>query len=334
MLFDRFYQHLAAFEQFKNVIAPLKQAVEAVWQPRLNGNIPKFMDVVTRHSFTSDGEQELDQAVVSSHCDRLSSAFLHDEIRSDFKALMPWRKGPFQINDLHIDAEWRCDMKWARLASAVDLVNKHVIDVGSGNGYYALRCIGAGAASVTAIDPSVLSVVQFQYLNRFFKRHDVTVLPLALEDVPYKAPAWDVAISMGVLYHRKSPFEHLESLREKLLPGGQLVLETLVIDGDVNTVLVPENRYAMMNNVYFLPSVALLESWLRKAGFECIKVVSVSTTESGEQRLTEWKAGTSLDDYLDPTDPTRTVEGHPIPTRAILTAIKPESDKRLPRYHL
>ena len=333
-LFDPFYQHLESFDQFKNVVTPLKKAVDAIWQPHLNGNIPKFMKVVERHAFTSDGDQILDQPVVSTHCEKLTSAYLDNEVRQDFTALMPWRKGPFQINDLHIDAEWRCDMKWARLAGSVDLVGKHVIDIGSGNGYYALRCIGAGAASVTAIDPSVLSVVQFQYLNRFFNRQDVTVLPLALEDVPYKAPAWDVAISMGVLYHRKSPFEHLESLREKLLPGGQLILETLVIAGDVHTVLVPEKRYAMMNNVYFLPSVALLESWLRKAGFESIEVVSVSTTERGEQRLTEWKAGTSLDDYLDPNDPTRTIEGHPIPTRAILTAIKPESDKRLPRYHL
>jgi len=316
------------------VLSPLKQAVEAVWQPRLNGNIPKFMAVVDRHNFASQGEVQLHQPVISFHAIDLPADDATSNLRTDLKALMPWRKGPFQINDVVIDSEWRCDMKWARLENALDFTNKHVIDIGSGNGYYALRCIGAGAASVTAIDPSVLSVAQFQYLNRFFNRQDVTVLPLALEDVPYKAPAWDVAISMGVLYHRKSPFEHLESIREKLVPGGELILETLVVEGDINSVLVPENRYAMMNNVYFLPSVALLESWLRKAGFESIEVVSVSTTERDEQRLTEWKAGTSLDDYLDPNDPTKTIEGHPIPTRAILYAKKPDADKRLPRYQL
>lgn len=33
---------------------------------------------------------------------------------------------------------------------------------------------------------------------------------------------------------------------------GELVLETLVVEGDENTVLVPGDRYAQMRNVYFI----------------------------------------------------------------------------------
>ncbi|PMC22346.1 tRNA 5-methoxyuridine(34)/uridine 5-oxyacetic acid(34) synthase CmoB, partial [Klebsiella aerogenes] len=44
---------------------------------------------------------------------------------------------------------------------------------------------------------------------------------------------------MGVLYHRRSPLDHLWQLKDQLAPGGELVLETLVIEGDENTVLVP-----------------------------------------------------------------------------------------------
>ena len=53
---------------------------------------------------------------------------------------------------------------------------------------------------------------------------------------------------MGVLYHRKDPINHLEHLKRWVKPGGQLVLETLVVDGDETTCLVPPDRYARMNN--------------------------------------------------------------------------------------
>ena len=45
--------------------------------------------------------------------------------------------------------------------------------------------------------------------------------------------AFDTVFSMGVLYHRKSPIEHIEQLRNQLKDDGELVLETLVIDGGV-----------------------------------------------------------------------------------------------------
>ena len=333
-LFKPFFTLLSQFDAMQSAVAPLEAAVDAIWQPRRNGNIPRFMNVLNRHPYEGQSSAQISQAVVTANAPEVSTELLHSGIRQDLKDLMPWRKGPFQINDLVLDAEWRCDQKWSRFENAVDFEGKHVLDIGSGNGYYALRCAGRGARTVTAIDPSVLSVTQFHYMNRYLNRPEVSVLPLALEDLPQKLPVWDIALSMGVLYHRKSPFEHLESIRDKLVPGGTLVLETLVIDGDIHTVLVPENRYAMMNNVYFLPSVALLVSWLRKAGFESIQVVSVTTTDRDEQRNTEWKAGTSLDDYLDAEDPTKTIEGHPIPTRAIVTAVKPVAEKKLPRYHL
>ena len=45
---------------------------------------------------------------------------------------------------------------------------------------------------------------------------------------------------MGVLYHRASPFDCLLQLKNQLTKGGELILETLVVDGDENTVLVPK----------------------------------------------------------------------------------------------
>ena len=148
-------------------------------------------------------------------------------------------------------------------------------------------------------------------------------LPLALEELPAKLEGFDTVFSMGVLYHRRSPIDHLLDLKDTLLRGGELVLETLVVEGDAQQVLVPEDRYAMMRNVWFLPSVPALELWLRRAGFVDVRCVDVSTTSVEEQRATDWMRFQSLPDFLDPADHSRTVEGLPAPTRAVLLARKP-----------
>jgi len=125
---------------------------------------------------------------------------------------------------------------------------------------------------------------------------------------------------MGVLYHRKSPIDHLLDLKALLVPGGELVLETIVIDGDENTVLVPQGRYAQMRNIWFLPSAKALALWLRKCGFKDVRIVDVDTTSLNEQRATPWMDFHSLCNFLDPKDNAKTIEGHPAPKRAILVA--------------
>jgi tRNA (mo5U34)-methyltransferase len=150
--------------------------------------------------------------------------------------------------------------------------------------------------------------------------HPIDVLPVGIEDLPTKLHAFDTVFSMGVFYHRKSPMDHLRELKEALRPGGQLVLETLVIEGALGEVLVPEGRYAKMNNVWFLPSCATLLSWLRKLGFHNPRVVDICPTTKEEQRATAWMKFQSLPEFLDPFDSSLTAEGHPAPIRAVFVA--------------
>ena len=128
---------------------------------------------------------------------------------------------------------------------------------------------------------------------------------------------------MGVLYHRRSPVDHLYELKGALRAGGQLVLETLMIEGDAQAVLTPPGRYAKMRNVWFIPSVAALELWLTRCGFTGIRCVDINRTTTGEQRATDWMTDESLTDFLDPLDPAKTIEGHPAPMRAIFIATRP-----------
>ena len=246
------------------------------------------------------------------------------QLKQALQALIPWRKGPFQLFDITIDAEWRSDKKWQRLAEHISpLTQRTVLDVGCGNGYYCWRMLGAGAERVIGIDPSPRFVVQFYMSKHFTGDLAVDVLPVGIEALPPALQAFDTTFSMGVLYHRRSPMDHLRELKDTLKPGGELVLETLVIEGKLGEVLVPEGRYAMMNNVWFLPSVASLESWLRKCGFRHIRCVDLSHTSVEEQRATPWMQFQSLSDFLHPSEPGQTVEGHPAPLRAVMIAEKP-----------
>ncbi len=251
------------------------------------------------------------------------------------KNLMPWRKGPFSIgneeNQLFIDTEWHSDWKWQRvLPHLSNLHNRRILDVGGGSGYHGWRMAGQGAKTVIIIDPSCLFYHQFMAIRHFvgdtdkneYGHYRTHYIPVPLEELPIQSQLFDTVFSMGVLYHRASPFEHLNLLKGQLAKGGELVLETLVIEGDENSVLVPKNRYAKMNNVYFIPSVSALTMWLEKVGFSEVRCVDIDVTSTEEQRATEWMTYQSLSNFLDPNNPSKTVEGYPAPMRAVFIAKK------------
>ncbi len=249
---------------------------------------------------------------------------IRQSIEAKLRQLHPWRKGPYLVHGVLIDSEWRSDMKWRRLCGHLNpLQGRVVLDVGCGNGYHCWRMVGAGAKMVIGIDPTLLSVIQFQAIKHFAGDFPAHVLPMGIEDMPRRMGAFDTVFSMGVLYHRRSPLDHLFDLRDLLRPGGELVLETLVIDGGVGEVLVPEDRYARMRNVWFIPSCLMLEKWLKRSGFSDVRLIDVTPTTTEEQRTTEWMRFQSLHDCLNPDDPSMTIEGLPPPKRAIfLSKIK------------
>ncbi|MBT5788985.1 MAG: tRNA 5-methoxyuridine(34)/uridine 5-oxyacetic acid(34) synthase CmoB, partial [Gammaproteobacteria bacterium] len=236
---------------------------------------------------------------------------------------LPWRKGPFQVGKTLVDTEWRSDWKWQRISRHIEpLEGKQVLDIGCGNGYHLFRMLGAGADLALGIDPTILFNYQFSLFQRLSQPNRAYLLPLRSEHLP-QFGGFDTVFSLGVLYHRRSPIDHLKELLSFAKPGGELVLETLIVEGDQNTLLIPRDRYAKMANVWFIPSTSMLELMLRRAGFIDVKTVDVNVTSLEEQRATRWMQFQSLEDYLDPTDKTKTVEGYPAPARAILTARKP-----------
>ncbi len=249
------------------------------------------------------------------------TAAQHNHLQQALFALRPWRKGPFNLYGIEIDSEWVSALKWQRLQGNIaPLRGRRVLDVGSSCGYYLLRMQAEQPRLLVGLEPYATFYYQFCLLQRLFKIATCFTLPLKFEQMPLLEGYFDSVFHMGVLYHVKSPLDTLVRLRRTLRRGGELVLETLVIPGDEYLALAPPQRYAKMNNVYFIPTVNCLQAWLERSGFTNVRCVDVTRTTGVEQRKTAWIQTESLADFLDPDDEMKTVEGYPAPRRALMLA--------------
>jgi len=301
----------------------LLEQIAEDFHERRYGDLPGWLEALKQLPQVLPDHIKLNQATVSVGQREDLNDREREQLELALKALHPWRKGPFELFGMHIDTEWRSDLKWERLHNAIQpLQGKRVLDVGCGSGYHCWRMLGAGANEVIGIDPTPLFVVQFWALQQYIQNPAAWVLPLGIQHLPAGLEAFDTVFSMGILYHRRSPIDHLQELKDALRPNGELVLETLIIEGDETDCLVPGGRYARMRNVWFIPSCDMLALWLEKLGFKNITLVDVTVTTTEEQRSTEWMQFHSLADFLDPADPSKTIEGYPAPRRAIFTASK------------
>ena len=298
----------------------LNQLAEQIdFEPWLrHGNLPRWVESLQQLPDLPVDSFELSRWVGP----RSAAAYDEASLISTLEQLKPWRKGPYQFFDTPLDTEWRSDLKWNRIQDHIPVGVNHALDVGCGSGYHMWRLLEAGCQNVLGVDPSILFAIQFAALQRYAKDKRIEFWPIPLEALP-ASEHFDLVLSMGVLYHRRSPIDHLTQLKDQMTSGGRLILETLVIEGDDNQVLVPDDRYARMRNCWFIPSVQALTRWLERCGFSQIECIDVNWTEPTEQRSTHWSSPQSLIDSLDPNDPRRTDEGHPAPLRATLVAHKP-----------
>lgn len=298
-------------------LRPLAALVRERLAPTAHGHMPRWLAALD--SLPALGARRIDLG------DRVTveGAASGEDRQQLIEALMafhPWRKGPFRLFGVDIDTEWRSDWKWRRVVPHLASLRHHrVLDVGCGNGYFGWRMLEAGADQVVGVDPTLVFCLQHRAVNGFIRDPRNVVLPVRFEELP---PAeFDSVFSMGVIYHRRDPQDHAAGLFRHTRPGGQVVLESLVVEGQ--EPLRPAGRYARMRNVHVIPTPALMQQWLTRAGFVEPVLADVTPTTLDEQRTTGWMRFQSLREALDPADPGRTVEGHPGPVRAVVVARKP-----------
>ncbi len=318
------YKHLYT-QLSASTLAPwletLPEKINTELTTEKHGRLNEWLGILEELPNVKTTEIDFDQALIKIGTQAELSNSQHFQLEKTLRKLHPWRKGPYDLFGIKIDTEWRSDWKWDRLKDHIQpLAGRLVLDVGCGSGYHCWRMLGAGAKQVIGIEPTLLYVMQFHAIKHFTDNLLIDVLPQTLEDLPENLQAFDSVFSMGVLYHRRSPIDHLFKLHSCLRPGGELILETLIIDGNDGKVFMPEGRYAKMRNVWFIPDIPTLITWLKRSRFNDIKVVDATPTTTEEQRQTDWMKFESLADFLDPHNPTKTIEGHPGPIRAILVA--------------
>jgi len=297
---DTLRQERQKWLTWKN-IAPLQAALAALPDP-----------VVTDSDFGDAVGVDLDPAFEAEH---------GLQIEQTARLLIPWRKGPFRLGKLFIDSEWQSQIKYNLLEPHFDLRNKIVGDIGCNNGYYLFRMQSQRPAKLVGFDPSAIYYSQFQFIDHFLQS-DIVYEMLGVEHVEHYEHRFDALFCLGVLYHRPDPVGTLKSLYRGLNPGGELILDTFMIDGEEEVCLTPRDRYSKIGNIYFIPTVHALKNWCHRAGFDAVEVLEIRKTDREEQRKTEWIASQSLDDFLDPDDPDKTVEGYPAPKRVYIKAKK------------
>ena len=244
-----------------------------------------------------------------------------EQIKKTALLMKPWRKGPFQFNTLFIDSEWQSQIKYNLLEPHFNLKDKIVGDIGCNNGYYLFRMLSQEPKKLIGFDPSAIYYSQFLFVNHFLKS-DIVYELLGVEHVEFYEHKFDTLFCLGVLYHRSDPVMMLKSLFKGLNKGGELILDTFMIDGKEEMCLTPKDRYSKIPNIYFVPTVPALINWCHRAGFASVEILETMKTEANEQRKTEWIDTQSLEDFLDPNDPEKTVEGYPAPKRVYIKALK------------
>ena len=244
-------------------------------------------------------------------------------IREDLQAFMPWRKGPFSLFGIDIDAEWRSERKWQRLLPVLpDLKGKVVADIGCNNGYYMFRMAPSQPRLVLGLEPTLQHYYCFSGLNGMAGFPNLHVDLLGVEHLSFFPSCFDVIFLMGIIYHRPSPLDVLRDVYTALQPGGVLILESQAIPGDEPMALFPEKTYAKVPGTYFVPTGTCLRNWMKRTGFADVKIFCTHPMSTVEQRRTDWMVFESYSDFLDPDDPHLTVEGYPAPHRVFLSGRK------------
>ena len=306
----------------------LSKAIEQRSDPARHGDLPKWLDIVKLLPKIKPKEISLNQDTITFGQPNEISSIDAQRIGELLFALSPWRKGPYSVFGNYIDCEWRSDWKWQRLSPHISsLSNAHVLDVGCGSGYHCWRMLGAGARRVLGIDPSMRFAAQHLAIQHFANHSGFELLPIGVEDMPTGMNIFDTVFSMGVLYHRKDPLQHMLELAGFIVDGGQLVVETLIIDEHLapTGVFTPKGRYAQMRNVWSITTIDKTLDLMSQAGLINARCVDTNITSLAEQRQTKWMSFHSLEQFLDPHDLSKTVEGHPAPKRGIFIAEKPNS---------
>ena len=131
-----------------------------------------------------------------------------------------------------------------------DLLGKSVLDVGSGTGRIVKMLLAAGAAHVTAVEPSKAFTVLQQNVSS--EPRNVTCLNLRGDQIPVDLDV-DLAVAIGVLHHIPDPDPVVIAMRNALRPGGRIVVWLYGQEGNALYLRIAEPLRHLTKRLPHLP---------------------------------------------------------------------------------
>ncbi len=234
----------------------------------------------------------------------------------------PWKKGPWSLFGIDIDAEWRSDLKWQRLEKKLqDLHGKKIADIGCHNGYFMFRLSAYAPDVVVGFEPNPRCYFSFHFLQRYAQVENIYFEPFGFEHLDNYLAFFDLVLCLGVLYHHTDPVAVLRGIHRSLAKGGRVLIDCQGINSPTPTLLLPARRYAGAAGIWYLPSQQALAHWLQRTNFRHINFFYADYLSPSEQRRTAWADIDSLADFVCGERRT-TVEGYPAPWRMYVEASK------------
>ena len=157
--------------------------------------------------------------------------------------------------------------RWAHIKPWFEeLKGKSCLDVGCSSGFFSLKAMEMGAASVLGVD----SGEQVRAIEQARLAAETLMLPahfqsVSVYDLAQLGRTFDVVFFMGVLYHLRHPLLALEALRQ--VCTGTLILQTITTPSSARLAELPDVsknvqlNSAQMNDSRF-PSAQFIEGGL------------------------------------------------------------------------
>ena len=312
-------------------VAPLRPYKEAMDTSLIVSEVKKVWHLLRRSKHWREVQRELRRACDDSSLRASSLSLEGDAItavlsqEADYnlltqvcESLISWRTGPYHLGGFNLDAEWLSYKKWGRVAPLLPRRSgMRIADVGCSNGYFLYKLSTLSPEIAVGFDPIERCWLQFALLQSILRVPNLACLPMGLLTLNAFPKFFDLIVCMGVIYHQRDQALAVRRLHEATKVGGQVLLESLVVPTEEPLTITPPDRYAKMRNAWTIPSAAYLGTLFEQAGFKDISVHSFGPLSIQEQRQTQLAPFESLADFLDPNDPSRTVEGHPAPHTAV-----------------
>ncbi len=317
---DKFLSLSGRFREVPDSIARSLAAADANARSQLQS---RFREAVQSLPSVQVSCRDYSGAEVTIGCPEDITDNQKQSIMSSLYAFQPWRKGPFRLFGIDIDAEWHSDFKWDRVLPMLpSLEGKILGDIGANNGYFVFRALHHRPAAVFALDPVPRFYYMFDLLNYFAGEENAAFGMLGWQSL-FDLPAFfDVLFLMGIVYHHRSPLDVLDAVYAALKPGGVAIIESMGIPGNSGVALFPAGKYAGGSGMYFLPDSVTLQRWLKRSKFREIEPFYSAPLSTDEQRRTHWAPVDSLAEFLDPFDSSKTIEGYPAPWRHYFRVVK------------